>query len=1093
MMSGIVRLALSRPYTFIVFALLILIFGVLSILRTPTDIFPDIRIPVISAVWTYTGMQPEDMAGRVIYAYERALTSTVNDIEHIESQSLPGYGIVKIFFQPTVDIQTATAQVTSISQTVLKQLPPGITPPLILNYNAATVPILQLALSSQKIPEQKLFDLGQNFIRPQLATVPGSAIPSPYGGKVRQIQIDLDPQAMQSKGVSPNDVSAALAAQNLIIPAGTQKISKFEYNIKLNDSPDEFETLNNIPVKQIDNHSPIKQASTTTIFLRDVAHVRDGFPPQINIVRVDGSRAVLMTILKNGAASTLDIIDGVRKLVPKLKETLPNDLRLDALGDQSIFVKAAISGVIREGIIAAALTSLMILLFLGSWRSTLIIAASIPLAILSSIATLAALGETMNVMTLGGLALAVGILVDDATVMIENINHHLEIGKDVRSAIIDGASQIVQPAFVSTFSICIVFIPMFFLTGVSRYLFVPMAEAVVFAMIASFVLSQTFVPTMANFLLKAHGDEKHTSMHEQWVMDPTHRKTPFPHQIRYALVAFQRSFEHGFSKVRRQYVGLLQMAVDNRKVFLSGFMSVVMLSFLLLPFLGRNFFPLVDAGQIKMHVRAQVGTRVEETASLFDKIEAVIRQQIPKEQLEGIVDNIGLSVSGINMAYSNTGTIGPEDGDILISLNEKHSPTEDYVKTFRALLPEKFPGTSFAFLPADIVSQILNFGAPAPIDIQIKGPNHDANLAYIRSMLRKVQMVDGIADARIQQSTNYPQFDVDVDRARAQSLGITEQDVTNNLVATLSGSGQIAPTFWLNPRNGVSYPIVVQTPQYRVDTLSALENIPVTAKDTKNMQVLGGLATITRDKAEAVVTHYAIQPSFDIFATIQGRDLGSVASRIHDLIDKSHAEIPKGATVQVLGQVPIMESSFSGLLFGLIASIVLIYLLIVVNFQSWLDPFVIITALPAALAGIVWMLFTTHTTLSVPALTGAIMCMGVGTANSILVVSFARERLQETHDAARAAVEAGFARFRPVLMTALAMIIGMAPMALGLGEGGEQNAPLGRAVIGGLSVATLATLIFVPVVFSLVHSRDRFKDKDGDGAIPNATGESHAE
>ena len=1093
MMSGIVRLALSRPYTFIVFALLILIFGVLSILRTPTDIFPDIRIPVISAVWTYTGMQPEDMAGRVIYAYERALTSTVNDIEHIESQSLPGYGIVKIFFQPSVDIQTATAQVTSISQTVLKLLPPGITPPLILNYNAATVPILQLALSSQKITEQKLFDLGQNFIRPQLATVPGSAIPSPYGGKVRQIQIDLDPQAMQSKGISPADVSGALAAQNLIIPAGTEKIGKFEYNIKLNDSPDAFETLNNIPIRQIANNSPIKQASATTIFLRDVAHVRDGFPPQINIVRVDGSRAVLMTVLKNGAASTLDIISGVRNLIPKLKETLPNDLRLDALGDQSIFVKAAISGVIREGVIAAALTSLMILLFLGSWRSTLIIAASIPLAILSSIATLAALGETMNVMTLGGLALAVGILVDDATVMIENINHHLEQGKDVRSAIVDGASQIVQPAFVSTFSICIVFIPMFFLTGVSRYLFVPLAEAVVFAMIASFVLSQTFVPTVANFLLRPHGSVQHASLHEQWVMDPTHRKTPFPHQIRYALVAFQRRFEQGFSRVRRQYVGLLQMAVDNRRVFLPGFMTVVLLSFLLMPFLGRNFFPSVDAGQIKLHVRAQVGTRVEETASLFDKIEAVIHQKIPKDEIASIADNIGLSVSGINTTYSNTGTIGPEDGDILISLNERHAPTEEYVKVFRAILPEKFPGTSFAFLPADIVSQILNFGAPAPIDIQIKGPNHDANLAYIRRMLRKVQYVDGIADARIQQSTNYPQFDVDVDRARAQSLGITEQDVTNNLVATLSGSGQIAPTFWLNPRNGVSYPIVVQTPQYRVDTLSALENIPVTTKDTKTMQVLGGLATITRDTAEAVVTHYAIQPSFDIFATIQGRDLGSVASRIHDLIDKSHAEIPKGATVQVLGQVPIMESSFSGLLFGLIASIVLIYLLIVVNFQSWLDPFVIITALPAALAGIVWMLFTTHTTLSVPALTGAIMCMGVGTANSILVVSFARERLQETHDAARAAVEAGFARFRPVLMTALAMIIGMAPMALGLGEGGEQNAPLGRAVIGGLSVATLATLIFVPVVFSLVHSRDKFKDKDGGGAIPNATGESHAE
>ena len=1089
-MYAIVQLALKRPYTFTVLALLILIFGPLAALRTPTDIFPDIRIPVISAVWTYTGMQPEDMAGRVVYAYERALTSTVNDIEHIESQSLPGYGIVKIFFQPTVDIRTATAQVTSISQTVLKLLPPGITPPLILNYNAATVPILQLALSSPTMSEQRLFDLGQNFIRPQLATVPGSAIPSPYGGKVRQIQIDLDPQAMQAKGVSPSDVSDALAAQNLIIPAGTEKIGKFEYNIQINDSPDEFETLNDIPVKRVVNHSPIKEDETTTIFLRDVAHVRDGFPPQINVVRVEGSHSVLMTVLKNGSASTLDIIRGVKKMVPKLKETLPTDLKLEMVGDQSLFVKAAVSGVVREGIIAAALTSLMILVFLGSWRSTVIITASIPLAILSAIAALSAIGETLNVMTLGGLALAVGILVDDATVMIENINHHLEQGKTVRHAIIDGASQIVQPAFVSTFSICIVFIPMFFLSGVPRYLFVPMAEAVVFAMIASFVLSQTFVPTMANFLLKQHTQDQHASLHDQWVMDPTHRKTPFPHRLRYALMAFQRRFESGFSHFRRGYIRILKSAVDNRKVFLSVFMLIVMLSFLLVPFLGRNFFPDVDAGQIKLHVRAQVGTRVEETASLFDRIEEEIRRHIPPDQLDSIVDNIGLSVSGINSAYSNTGTIGPEDGDILISLKENHTPTQDYVKLFRSVLPYRFPGTSFAFLPADIVSQILNFGAPAPIDIQIKGPNHDADLAYIQSLLRQVVHVNGIADPRIQQSTNYPQFDVNVNRSLAKTLGYTEQDVTNALVATLSGSGQIAPTFWLNPHNGVSYPIVVQTPQYRVDTLMDLEGTPISADHVKGLQVLGGVATITRDAGEAVVTHYAIQPSFDIFASTQGQDLGSVATQIHELISKSTKDIPKGATVRVLGQVPIMESSFSGLLFGLLASIVLIYLLIVVNFQSWLDPFVIITALPAALAGIVWMLFMTHTTLSVPALTGAIMCMGVATANSILVVSFARERLVQTRDSSKAAVEAGFARFRPVLMTALAMIIGMAPMALGLGDGGEQNAPLGRAVIGGLSVATMATLIFVPVVFSLVHSRDVFEDDEGTPL--EATGESHA-
>jgi len=1078
-MLELVKLALRRPYTFMVLALLILIFGPLAALRTPTDIFPDIRIPVISVVWSYTGMQPEDMAGRVVYSYERSLSSTVNDIEHIESQSLPGYGIVKIFFQPTVDIRTATAQVTSISQTVLKQMPPGITPPLILNYNAATVPILQLALSSPTLSEQRLFDLGQNFIRPQLATVAGSAIPSAYGGKVRQIQIDLDPQALQSKGLSPNDVSDALAAQNLILPAGTQKIGQFEYSVKLNDSPDEFETLNNIPIKQVKG---------VTIFLRDVAHVRDGYPPQINIVRVDGAHSVLMTILKNGSASTLDIIQGVKDIIPHLKETLPKDLRLETVGDQSLFVEGAVSSVVREGIIAAALTSLMILLFLGSWRSTVIIAASIPLAVLSSIVMLSAIGETLNVMTLGGLALAVGILVDDATVTIENINWHLEQGKPVTTAILDGAKQIVTPAFVSLLSICIVFIPMFFLTGVSRYLFVPMAEAVVFAMVASFILSRTFVPTVANYLLKPHTPEHHASLHQEWVMNPATRLRAYPQKLKFVLTRFQRGFENKFSAFRDRYKTLLERAVNSRPTFIALFMGFVLASFLLVPFLGRNFFPAVDSGQIKMHIRAPMGTRVEETASLFDKIEAEIRHQIPQKQLASLVDNIGLSVSGINLSFSNSGTIGPQDGDILITLNEGHGPTDEMVKSLRTTLPQQFPGVSFAFLPADIVSQILNFGAPAPIDIQIKGPNHDANLKYIESLQREVQKISGVADVRIQQASNYPQLNVSVDRSRAQELGVTERDVTNNLVATLSGSGQIAPTFWLNPRNGVSYPIVVQTPQYRTDTLSALENIPITAKGAGALQVLGGLATIKRDTGDAVITHYAIQPAFDIYAAIQGRDLGSVASDIHAVIDKKKADLPKGATVELRGQMPIMETAFSGLLFGLLAAVVLIYLLIVVNFQSWLDPFVIITALPAALAGIVWMLFVTFTTLSVPALTGAIMCMGVATANSILVVSFARERLAITHNSTRAAIEAGFSRFRPVLMTALAMIIGMAPMALGIGEGGEQNAPLGRAVIGGLLFATVATLLFVPVVFSWVHARDTFNETDE----TNSSGEVHA-
>lgn len=1076
-MIALVKLALNRPYTFVVLALLILIFGPLAALRTPTDIFPEIRIPVISAVWTYSGMQPGDMSGRVIYPYERALSSTVNDIEHIESQSLPGYGIVKIFFQPQADIRIANAQVTAISQTVLKQMPAGITPPLILNYNAATVPILQLSLSSPTLGEQKIFDLGQNFIRPQLATVPGSAIPSPYGGKVRQIQVDLNPQAMQARHVSPNEISEALASQNLILPGGTQKIGQFEYSIRINDSPDEFEKLNNIPIRQDGN---------TTLFLRDVANVRDGYPPQINIVRSDGTRAVLMTILKNGAVSTLDIIQGVKDMIPKLKETLPKDLKIDLVGDQSVFVKAAISGIVKEGVMAAALTSLMILLFLGSWRSTLIIAASIPLAILSAICLLAVTGETLNVMTLGGLALAVGILVDDATVTIENINWHLEQGKGVMESILDGAKQIVTPAFVSLLSICIVFIPMFFLTGVPRYLFVPMAEAVVFAMVSSFILSRTFVPTAANFLLRPHVGQHHASLHDEFVMDPSHRQAQAVSSWKDIPVNFQRGFERRFAKIRMVYHGVLERALQNPKKFVTLFMSVVLVSFLLVPTLGRNFFPTVDSGQIRMHVRVQVGTRVEETASQMDHIENEIHRQIAPSELEGMVDNIGLSVSAINQSFINTGTIGPQDADILITLKEGHRPTDDIVKVLRQTLPQKFPGVSFAFLPADMVSQILNFGAPSPIDIQIKGPNRQANLEYLDALQRQVRHVSGIVDLRIQQATNYPQFDVDVDRVMAQKLGFTEKDVTYNLVSTLAGSGQIAPTFWLNPKNGVSYPIVVQTPQYHTDSLSQLENTPITSTKATNLQVLGGLAHVSRDASDAVISHYAIQPAFDIYGSIQGRDLGAVSADIQQLLDQSASKLPKGATVNVRGQVSIMKSAFTGLLFGLLAAIALIYFLIVVNFQSWLDPFVIITALPAALAGIVWMLFLSFTPLSVPALTGAIMCMGVSTANSILVVSFARERLLETKDAFKAALEAGFTRFRPVLMTALAMIIGMGPMALGLGEGGEQNAPLGRAVIGGLLFATVATLIFVPVVFSWVHRNDKFDGPEHDPALGDA-------
>lgn len=1067
-MIWFVRLALRRPYTFVVLALLILIIGPLAALRSPTDIFPDIKIPVISAVWTYTGLSPEDMSGRVIYYYERQLSSTVNDIEHIESQSLAGYGIVKIFFQPNVDIRTATAQVTSISQTVLKQMPPGITPPLILNYNASTVPILQLALSSIQETEQKLFDLGQNFIRPQLATVPGTAIPSPYGGKVRQIQIDINPQALQSKHLSAQDVENAIAAQNQIIPVGTQKIGRFEYNVKLNNSPDAFQQINDLPIKAVNG---------TIIYMRDVASVRDGNPPQTNVVRVNGSRAVLMTILKSGAASTLDIVSNVKKLLPTIAETLPKSVHVDAIGDQSIFVKAAVTGVAREAVIAALLTSCMILLFLGSWRSTIIITVSIPLAILSSITGLYAIGETLNIMTLGGLALAVGILVDDATVTIENINWHLEQGKEVRTAIMDGAHQIVTPAFVSLLCICIVFIPMFFLNGVAHYLFVPMAEAVVFAMIASFCLSRTLVPTMAAFLLRPHKVGGHVSGQELQMMQLVHNQ---PSHSRNPLVRFQQAFERRFARFRDVYYSLLILAVENRRRFVIGFLTIVLLSFALVPWLGRDFFPSVDAGQIKMHVRAQVGTRIEETAKLFDQIEQNIRSTIPPEELGSIVDNLGLTVSGINQAYNNTGTIGPQDGDILISLNEGHHPTDDYVTRLRANLVRQFPGTTFSFLPADIISQILNFGAPAPIDVQVMGPNGEENMAYAQKLLREINQVNGVADARIQQANNYPTLMVDVDRTLAKKLGITERDVTNSLVVTMAGSGQVAPAFWLNKRNGVSYPIVAQTPEYRNQSLSDLENIPIAGENAHGSLILGGLANITRSNTAAVVSHYAVQPVIDVFATTQHRDLGGVATDIESILKANEKDRPKGATISLRGQVQTMNTAFSGLLFGLLAAVVLIYLLIVVNFQSWSDPFVIITALPAALAGIVWMLFATHTTLSVPALTGAIMCMGVATANSILVISFARERLLHSGDAIRAALEAGFTRFRPVLMTALAMIIGMAPMALGLGEGGEQNAPLGRAVIGGLLAATVATLFFVPIVFSIIHRNHQHISTDGE-------------
>lgn len=1058
-MIEIVKLALRRPYTFMVMAILILILGVFSAIRAPVDIFPEIKIPVISIVWSYTGLPPEDMAGRVVYAYERSLTTTVNDIEHIESQSLPGFGVIKIFFQPSVDIRVATAQVTSISQTILKQLPPGITPPLILNYNAATVPIIQLALSSNVLSESKIFDMGQNFLRPQLASVPGSATPSPYGGKFRQIQIDLKQVELQSKNITPNDVINALAQQNLIIPTGTQKIDDFEYNIKLNNGVLDFNELKDIPVKTVDG---------AVIKIRDIADVRDGSPPQTNVVRVDGDRAVLMTVLKSGAVSTLSIIDGVKNIIPRLRETLPKELKLDLTGDQSVFVKGSIEGVIKEGVIAAVLTSLMILLFLGSWRSTVIIASSIPLAILFAIILLYATGETLNVMTLGGLALAVGILVDDATVTIENINWHLEQGKVIDVAILDGAKQIVAPAFVALLCICIVFIPMFFLDGVSKYLFVPMAKSVIFAMISSFILSRTFVPTFANYILRnvdvAH---EHASGHLAWMMELTHPKRI--NRTLGRLKQFQYLFENFFQGFRKSYSHLLTQVLEKPRQFMLVFMIFVLLSWSLVMLLGREFFPAIDGGQIRLHARLPVGTRLEQTVMKFNDIEGIIRKEIGKEQIQSIIDNIGLNSNGVNMVYNNSGTIGPQDGDILVSLTEEHEPSGEIIKRLRETLNKEFPEITFSFLPADIVSQILNFGAPAPIDVIIKGPNKEENIKYANKILAEIKMIPGVVDSRIQQAFNYPQIDVNVDRDRAAKVGINQRDVTNNMVTTLAGSAQVAPSFWLNPENGVSYPIVVQSPQYQVSTISDLMNIPVASANGSASTTLGALSSMKRNSVDAVVSHYAIQPSIDIFAETQNRDLGAVAADIENVLRKNQSNLPKGSRVELKGQVSTMNSAFTSLGIGLLASIVFIYLILVVNFQSWLDPFIIITALPAAISGIVWMLYATGTNLSVPALTGMIMCMGVATANSILVVSFARERLAEIGNSKRAAIEAGFSRFRPVMMTALAMIIGMAPMAFGLGEGGEQNAPLGRAVIGGLIFATIATLIFVPVVFSYMH------------------------
>jgi multidrug efflux pump subunit AcrB len=1051
-MLAIVRIALSRPYTFIVGALLILLIGGLAALRMPVDIFPSINIPIIGVAFQYQGLSPDQMAGRIITPFERALTTTVNDIEHFEANSYTTYGIVKIFFHPTANIATANAQVTAISQSLLKQMPVGTTPPLIINYSASTVPIIQLALSGKGLTEQNLADLGMNFVRPRLVTVQGAGIPWPFGGKTPQVMFDLDTAALQSRGLTGLDVANALAAQNLITPVGTEKIGNYEYNVNLNSAPSKLPELGALPIKSLGG---------AMVYMRDVAQVHSGNAVQTNIVHVDGNRSVLLSVFKNGATSTLDIVGGIKRMLEVIKPSLPDALDIKPIADQSIFVRSAIQGVIREGVIAAALTSLMILLFLGSWRSTLIVTTSIPLAILGAIGALSAIGETLNIMTLGGLALAVGILVDEATVTIESINYHLEQGKEVETAILDGASQIVVPAFVSLLCICIVFIPMFFLNGVARFLFVPMAESVMFAMVFSFLLSRTLVPTLAKYLLHRHA----TSPGE---------RNPVEGQSRNPLVRIQRGFEARFERLRTGYHDLLALAIEHRTRFVTGFLGFVLASFLLAPFLGRNFFPQVDGGQMLLHVRAPVGMRIEETAARFADVEKAIREVIPPAEVAAVADNIGTYISAINTIYNNTGTIGESDGDIQISLNEGHAPTAHYVSLLRDQLPRRFPGMSFSFLPADIVSQILNFGAPAPIDLQVRGDNLAADYAYANKLLAQVRHVTGLADARIQQSAGLPTINVNMDRTRAQYAGVTAGNVTDSLVVNLASSIQVAPTYWLNEKNGVTYPIALQTPQYQIDTLPELKDLPINANGAPTT-VLGGIADIRRAQGNAVVSQYDIGPMVEIYATTQGRDLGAVSSDLERIIAQNDKDKPKGSIVALVGQTAIMNSAYSGLLFGLLGAIVLIYLLIVINFQSWSDPFVIITALPAALAGIIWMLFTTHTTLSVPALTGAIMCMGVATANSVLVISFAREKLTELGDATQAALEAGFVRLRPVLMTALAMVIGMLPMALGLGEGGEQNAPLGRAVIGGLIFATVSTLVFVPVVFSIIHRNYRQK------------------
>jgi len=1037
----IVALALRRPYTFVVMALVIIILFVVTVIRTPVDIFPDIDIPVVSVVWFYNGMSPSDMANRIVANSERGITTTVNDIEHMESQSVYGLGVIKVFFRPGTNVQGAISQITAIAQTSVRSMPAGTTPPLIISYSASTTPIIQLGLSSKTLPEQQLFDLGQNFLRNYLATVPGAATPYPYGGKLREIQVDLDLAKLQAYGLSPNDIVTAVNAQNLILPTGTIKLGSLEYNVEMNGTPQTIAELNDLPVRTVNG---------STLYMRDVAHIRDGFAPQTNIVRQNGNRGALMSIYKNGRASTLEIVKGIKGIVAQAEQSLPPELKISALFDQSLFVRASISGVIREALIAAALTACMILIFLGDWRPTIVISISIPLSIFVSIILLGAIGQTINIMTLGGLALAVGILVDDATVEIENIERNLAMGKEMRQAILDGAQQIAVPAFVSTLSICIVFVPMFFLTGVARFLFVPLAEAVSFAMLASYLLSRTLIPTLVMYIMRGH----------------EHRAEG----AKSALGRFQRGFERKFEDFRRAYEALLETTLQHRGLFVVCFLMFCVLSLGLFTFLGQDFFPQVDAGLIRLHLRARPGLRVEETARLCDQVESYLREEVPSGQLQTILDNIGLPNSGINQSYSSNGTIGTSDAEILIALNpENHEPTADLTRQLRDSLPREFPGVEFFFQPADIVTQILNFGLPAPIDVQVVGTDMQSSYAIAQQIANRMRHVPGTADVHVQQLLALPTLRMDIERTRVTQVGLTAREVAQSALVSLSGSFQTTPNFWLNPRNEVTYQIAVQSPQYRMTSLQDLLNIPVTSQ--KGPQLMGNLVQLSPATRPATVNHYNVQPIIDVYASTQDRDLGAVAADTDKIIKSFDGHLPRGTHIVVRGQVSTMRSSFIGLGLGLAGAILLVYLLIVINFQSWLDPFIIIAALPGALAGICWFLLLTHTTLNVPSLTGAVMCMGVATANSILMVSFAREQMEEGIPAVQAAVAAGYTRIRPVLMTALAMIIGMVPMALGVGEGGEQNAPLGRAVIGGLLFATVATLFFVPSVFAMFHGR----------------------